>query len=172
MLEHDHCAIYESDVIAEYLDEVYAHPPLMPADPEMRARARLLIRWGNDVLAPPVSQLEDSRLAGRPAREPARAEGLQYALQRTYGALETIARQLGNQPFVLGQFSLVDVFFSPFVVTLDRLGVRTDEMPPAVVRWIGRLRDRPSIAWEASRRIELLGLAEPGERASAANWGP
>jgi glutaredoxin len=35
--------LYESNIINEYIDERFPHPQLMPADPVMRARARLFI---------------------------------------------------------------------------------------------------------------------------------
>src|SRR6185312_7729623 len=33
--------LYEPDVVCEYIDERYPHPPLMPVDPLSRARLRL-----------------------------------------------------------------------------------------------------------------------------------
>ncbi|MEP6606659.1 MAG: glutathione S-transferase N-terminal domain-containing protein, partial [Nitrosospira sp.] len=33
--------LYESNIINEYIDDRFPHPHLMPADPAMRARARL-----------------------------------------------------------------------------------------------------------------------------------
>src|SRR5258706_11405897 len=35
--------LYESNIINEYIDERFPHPQLMPADPAMRARARLFL---------------------------------------------------------------------------------------------------------------------------------
>ena len=37
-------ALYDVDVICEYLDERYPHPPLLPVDPLSRARVRLAVR--------------------------------------------------------------------------------------------------------------------------------
>ena len=42
--------LYESNIINEYIDDRFPHPQLMPADPVMRARARLFLyplRAGN-----------------------------------------------------------------------------------------------------------------------------
>ena len=42
--------LYESNIINEYIDERFPHPQLMPADPVMRARARLfLFRFERDI---------------------------------------------------------------------------------------------------------------------------
>src|SRR5712672_2653399 len=42
LVERD-IVLYESNIINEYIDERFPHPHLMPADPVMRARARLFL---------------------------------------------------------------------------------------------------------------------------------
>jgi glutathione S-transferase len=42
LVERD-LVLYESNIINEYIDERFPHPQLMPADPVMRARARLFL---------------------------------------------------------------------------------------------------------------------------------
>src|SRR3979409_1812565 len=47
----DH-TLYESNIINEYIDDRFPHPQLMPADPVMRARARLfLFRFENELFS-------------------------------------------------------------------------------------------------------------------------
>jgi glutathione S-transferase len=53
----DGTAIPESQVIAEYLEERFPEPPLMPRDPEGRARARLPVRVAELYLLPPLGRL-------------------------------------------------------------------------------------------------------------------
>ena len=43
MLVQRDFVLYESNIINEYIDERMPHPNLMPVDPAMRARARLLL---------------------------------------------------------------------------------------------------------------------------------
>jgi RNA polymerase-associated protein len=42
-LKHGELALYGSEIIAEYLEERFPEPPLMPASPAERARARLAL---------------------------------------------------------------------------------------------------------------------------------
>ena len=43
MLVERDLILYESNIINEYIDDRFPHPQLMPADPVMRARARLFL---------------------------------------------------------------------------------------------------------------------------------
>src|SRR3990167_10490441 len=53
-------ALYEANIITEYLDERFPHPPLMPVYPVARAKARLIIHRFNREWAPLVSVLENA----------------------------------------------------------------------------------------------------------------
>lgn len=44
-LIHDGRVLYESSVVAEYLDEVFPDPPILPADPYAKAVMRNFVRW-------------------------------------------------------------------------------------------------------------------------------
>jgi glutathione S-transferase len=82
-LLHGSRVLYESSVIAEYLDESFPEPPLRPADPFERAQMRNFIRWIDEACLPklivfnwslsmqPVAgQWSDAQLAERLARIP------------------------------------------------------------------------------------------------------
>lgn len=51
LVERD-LVLYESNIINEYIDDRFPHPQLMPADPALKARARLfLFRFEEDLFS-------------------------------------------------------------------------------------------------------------------------
>lgn len=62
--------LYDSQVIIEYLDERFPHPPLMPVDPVSRAKSRLALHRIDQDWYPQVDELEskDSKEQRRRAR--------------------------------------------------------------------------------------------------------
>ena len=48
-------SLYESNVVNQYLDEVYEEPMLMPEDPKARAHARIWMAKADDDFYPQVS---------------------------------------------------------------------------------------------------------------------
>lgn len=82
-LVHDGRVLYESSVIAEYLDEVFPEPPIRPADPYQRAVMRNFVRWTDEkclphlivfnwslAMQPVASRWSEGELAQRLARVP------------------------------------------------------------------------------------------------------
>jgi glutathione S-transferase len=98
-------ALFESNAIAEYLDEV-AEPRLHPEDPILRARNRA---WTDFV--PTFSQITHISNALDQEDFKIRVEKAQIPVSRLEGALE----KRGNKgPFFNGeQFSLVDAAYAP-----------------------------------------------------------
>ena len=149
VLEHGDCAIYQTGIIAEYLEERFPQPALYPKSPAARARARLIMNWADNRLVDPVHNLEEAHFKGGLEGEPT-SGSLQDDLERVHGCMHTIADVLADGAWVMGEFGIVDLFLAPFVVELDTIGVRRDEIPARAGEWIDRLRDRPCVA-EATR---------------------
>ncbi len=149
VLVSDGQALFESAVICEYLDEVYA-TRLHPADALERARHRAWMAFGSDVLnhigafysAPDQAALR--RCAGE--------------LHQRFEQLEAV---LGPGPYFAGQaFGMVDAVFGPvfryFDVfdTLADFGIWTGL--PTVQAWRSALAARPSVQQAAHPRYPAL----------------
>ena len=75
LVERD-LVLHESNIINEYIDERFPHPQLMPADPVMRARARLFLFSLRKELFTHIEALEtgNQKQAERRARSSATAD--------------------------------------------------------------------------------------------------
>ncbi len=130
--------LFESAVIAEYLDETLA-PRLHPADPLEKARHRAWIEFASATLAD---------IYGFYAGDAATHRAKLKALGEKFARLETV---LGDGPYFAGErFSLVDAAFAPafrYFDTFDRiLDHRLFEGKPKLAAWRRALAERPSVA--------------------------
>jgi len=92
----DGTVLPESEVIVEYLEDRFPEPPLRPASPLDRARARLLARIADQSLAAPLKQLFEVAKGTAP---PAAADACRGAVD---AALAEIARHLGGGTHAVG----------------------------------------------------------------------
>lgn len=152
VLQDGDLVIYESHIINEYLDERYRRHPLMPADPGGRARVRLLHDLCDSELAPRLYSLAKQTVFRDQASltdEPA----LAAAIDGVAGALGRVRDELGDRPFVLGDFGLADITFAPWIVGLEKMGMPKDRVPGEVADWGERLLGRPSVARQMAERL-------------------
>lgn len=104
--------LYDTNVICEYLDERYPHPPLMPIDPLTRARVRLaIVRIENDWL----TLLDTIEEGGKPA-DAARRQ-LRDELLRNLQAFRA------SKYFLSPEMSLADCAIAPLIWRLPTLGI-------------------------------------------------
>jgi stringent starvation protein A len=105
--------LYESNIINEYIDDRFPHPQLMPADPVMRARARLfLFRFEKELF----SHIE--------ALEKGSQKQVDKARQHHPRRLTQIAPVFAKQKYMLGdEFSMLDVAIAPLLWRLDHYGI-------------------------------------------------
>jgi glutathione S-transferase len=132
--EDDGRPLPESAVIMEFLEERYPEPALLPADPDDRARVRLLIFRDHD--------FTDPYYAFRRGED-----GADEDLDQALGSFNDLLEQ---QPYLGGaEYGLADIAFVPwFLRARDMLDVELEGFP-AVTDWLERLGQRPAIAAEA-----------------------
>ncbi|HTB73470.1 MAG TPA: glutathione S-transferase family protein [Polyangiaceae bacterium] len=143
-IEHDGNRLYESAVINEYLDEVFATPPLLPKDAVQRALARIWIDYANTRFAPAFGALlRAESAAAEGAAKTAFDESLDYIEREALGKLS------GAGPFWFGSsIGLVDLAFYPWFERLPALQHYRDYVVPKhLVRlqvWREAISKRPS----------------------------
>lgn len=154
VLEHDGLMIADSEAAAEYLDEVFPTPPLLPATPVDRAHMRMRGRFHDTRLEPELRRLF-------PHIRPAARDGAVVARQaaEVQRRLDQLARMLAEGP-VLG-FGLGDCGLAitlEWLDALDRpLGLGL-ALPGAVADWRAGVVAVPAVAAElASYRPVLHG---------------
>ncbi|HEY1266644.1 MAG TPA: glutathione S-transferase family protein [Candidatus Binatia bacterium] len=134
--------LYESLVINEYLEEKYPETPLLPKDPGKRAKARILLDYGMNHLDGPYQKIRKEMMKDEKERDQQLIDGARKELKHLLGRLE---RELGDQSYLAGDFSLVDAALIPRFVRLAGMGVLPDPSLPNVGKWIERMKQRPSV---------------------------
>ena len=126
--------LYESNIINEYIDERFPHPQLMPADPVMRARARLFLFQFEVEL---FSQIETLEHGNAKAQDKARAHVSDRLVQ--------MAPVFTKQKHMLGdEFSMLDVAISPLLWRLDYYGIALPKSAAPIMKYAERLFSRPA----------------------------
>ena len=131
--------LYESNIINEYIDERFPHPQLMPADPVMRARARLFLFNFERELFIYVHQLE--------RRDQLKDAGKQLdgARQQIRDRLTQLTPIFVKNKYMLGEdFSMLDVAIAPLLWRLDHYGIEMPKTAAPLLRYAERIFSRPA----------------------------
>ena len=130
--------LYEPQIIMEYLDARFPHPPLMPVDPVARASSRLYrYRIQQDIYSL-VGDLE--------AKSEKVAEAARKQLRDQLTAIAPIFTQ--TKYFMSEDYSLVDCYIAPILWRLGHYGVKLPAAAKALVRYGNSIFERE--AFEAS----------------------
>ena len=140
--------LFDSTVIAEYLEDAYPDPPLFPRDPKARARCRLLELYADEILLAPVRRIlfrtepphPDAAVQALREEEGRQADA---AIRVHYADLQD---QLSGQEYFCGEFSVADIALFTTVLWVLRLkGPRLDAQP-MLAAWHGRVGARPAVS--------------------------
>lgn len=142
VLTDDSTVLYESLIINEYLEEKYPNPPLLPKDPGKKAKARILIDFGMAHFDAPYQKLrmelmKDPKEQSQPIIDAAKND-LRKLLQR-------FEDEIGDQEYLIGNFSLVDADLIPRFTRLEGFGVLPDPAMPRLGKYLERMKGRPSV---------------------------
>ena len=131
--------LYEADIMMEYLDERFPHPPLFPVYPVARAQSRLWIfRIKKDWCS-----LVDSIMTG--SGKPSQLDKIRKELRES---LISIAPIFGEKPYFMSdEFTIVDCCVTPILWRLPIMGIelpKTKTTKP-LLDYRDRLFERESV---------------------------
>jgi len=138
VLKVDDTVLFESAVIAEYLDEAYP-PSMHPADPLRKAHNRAWMEFSSELL---VTQHKIMTVRHE--------EDFNSAVKDMAEKLSMLENSLDRAPFFNGKvFSVVDAFFAPGFVRLAELDsyhpLGLYASLPKTASWSRELLDRESV---------------------------
>ncbi len=162
-LDADGTVILESEVINEYLEEKYPTPALMPKSPEARAKVRVLSRFHDLYLEPPLRAM-----FGQLNPKTRDAKLVDEKLADIATRLDQLDRMLPESGFACGNdFTLADCAIAPTMFFITNLTPAFGAPSPFAGRprleaWWKHVQTRPSVK---------KGLGEMGEALAAMQRG-
>jgi glutathione S-transferase len=134
--------LFESCIINEYLDEQYPNPPLMPKDPYLRGRGRILVDYGLNYMHEPYWALRGEMLKKEAERDQSIIDEKRRVLRDLMGYLE---EELGDKPYFLGELSLTDIDLLARFFRFENYGALPDPSLPRLNAWLQKMKQRPSV---------------------------
>jgi glutathione S-transferase len=134
-------SLYESNIVNEYLDEVYDSPKLMPEDPEERASVRSWMAFADDYFFPSIYRVRMGLQRGYSEDE------IQEAMEKLNDSLSRLEHQLEGREYLVGQYTLADIVHAGNFHRL-RVLAKGGDVPlqkyPNIVAWMERVESRES----------------------------
>jgi RNA polymerase-associated protein len=133
VLEERDLILTDPNIINEYIDERFPHPQLMPADPVMRARARLFLKDMESELFIYMKDLESKESKVREA-----------AKKIVINTLIQLTPILDKQPFLLhDEYSMLDVAMAPLLWRLDYYDIKLGNQCKSLLKYADKIFSRP-----------------------------
>lgn len=132
--------LYRSEIISEYIDERFPHPPLLPVYPVLKARSRLMIYRINHDWYSLMNKILDQDVA----------EDQKVILrQNLVDSLLSVTPVFAESPYFLSEeFSLIDCWIAPLLWRLSRMEIKLPDTAKAIMKYKDKIFARP--AFQAS----------------------
>lgn len=142
-------ALYNSNIIMEYLDERFPHPPLMPVYPVARGNSRLMMYRIENNWYSQVAKIENGT--------PEEAEAARNKLRNDLLTLAPIFAEY--EYFMSEEFSLIDCYLAPLLWRLPAMGIELSGPGSKEIKiYMNRVFERDSFLaslTEAEREMRL-----------------
>jgi glutathione S-transferase len=163
-LDADGLLIPESEVINEYLEDKFPTPPLLPKGAEARAKVRILTRFHDLYLEPPLRALFPQM---NPKTRDAKV--VEEKVGDLKNRLDQLEKILADGGFACGaDFTLADCAIAPtmFFTTnlLPAFGAQPLDGHPKIAAWWKHVQTRPSVKKGLGEMAEALAAMQRGGR--------
>lgn len=138
--------LYESRVIMEYLDERFPHPPLMPVDPVIRAKTRMVLHYIEKDL---YGLLEDVKSSGE-KKSTAAKQKLKDNIMLSLDFIQ------GKKFFLSDDFSIIDCSMAPILWRLPEYDIELPNTAKPILKYADRLFERASFIENLSEQEEEI----------------
>jgi len=138
--------LHESRVIMEYLDERFPHPPLMPVDPVIRAKTRMVLHYIEKDL---YGLLDDIKSSGEKKSSAAKFK-LRDNLMLSLDFLQ------GSKFFLSDDFSIIDCSIAPILWRLPEYGIELPKSGKPILKYAERIFARQSFMENLSEQEEEI----------------
>ncbi len=129
--------LYDPQVIIEYLDERFPHPPLMSVDPISKARARQMLRQIETEWYPLVNTISYS----------ADEEAVKTARRDLQERLIQLIPVFDHKPFFMSDdYSLVDISMAVLLWRLQYLGIELPKSAKPIFDYADKMLSREMFA--------------------------
>jgi len=156
LVEPDGVTLCGSQVICEYLEDLYPDTPLLGKDPAQKAETRRLVDWFDRKFAHEVTDnLVGEKLMKRILRlgEP-NGPAIRAGMLNIHYHLDYIAFLTGLRTWLAGDFcSLADITAAAHLSTIDYLGDVPWDKHPEAKDWYVRMKCRPAFRPLLAERI-------------------
>jgi RNA polymerase-associated protein len=144
--------LYHSEIIMEYLDERFPHPPLMPVYPVARAKSRLWLHRVNRDWYSLMSKII------RPGQS---AEEIAFARKSLRDSITSVAPVFKEVPYFLSEeFSLVDCAVAPLLWRLPAMQIEMGPEAKPILDYAERLFKREAFQVSLTDAERSLRTAE------------
>ena len=140
--------LYEANIITEYLDERFPHPPLLPVYPVARAKSRQM-----------VYRIEYDWYSLLKRIESTNEQDAKVARKLLLDSLVSLAPLFAGKPYFLSdEFTLVDCCVAPLLWRLPQLGIELPAAAKSIKAYAERLFKRPTFKTSLTEaELELAG---------------
>jgi glutathione S-transferase len=133
--------VFDSTQIFEYLEHRYPQPPLWPASPAARARARQIELGSDEVFFPHVIRLMGLRASPDPVDKPEWIQARE-GLEAYYSKMDLL---LAESEWLAGEYSYADIAFYMAQFFAARHTVPMPEGVARLLQWRRRMSSRMAV---------------------------